>query len=82
MSVDIPTACYDGQVRIGSNYTNSYNDYNRYIEEVTGYLEICFNETFYPVCGENDVDLNATEVVELACLELGYDSNNLSIYNN
>ena len=79
-STDVPIACYDGQVRITDNYTYSYNDFNRYMDEINGYLEICFNETFYPVCGQSDVDLNATEVVELACLQLGYDSNNLSMY--
>ena len=80
-STDIPTACYsNGQVRLTYNYTNSYKDFSTYIERINGYLEICFNEIFYPVCGQSDVDLNVAEMVELACLQLGYDSNNLSMY--
>ena len=41
-------------------------------EEIFGILEICVDESYERVCGNDDASLNASMLVETACNDIGY----------
>ena len=61
--------CTEGDVRLAENYTNEYETY----DAIEGYVEICTNGSFTPVC-YNDSLLEIYLVANLSCQQLGYDS--------
>ena len=68
VGISVPECIIDGQVRIAHNTSESFTEY----EEITGILEICVDESYERVCGNEDVSLNATLLVETACNDIGY----------
>lgn len=67
-SAPVVPMCYNGQVRIGYNITNSYSNY----EEISGGLEICVDGAYQQVCGSSAANLNASTLVQQACNDIGY----------
>ena len=67
-TLSIPECFIDGQVRIAHNTTSNSTEY----EEISGVLEICVDESYERVCGNEDASLNATLLVETACSDIGY----------
>ena len=61
--------CVEGDVRLAENYTNEYDTY----DEIRGYVEICTNGSFTPVC-YNESLLEIDRVANLSCQQLGYNS--------
>ena len=61
-----PPLCIDGDARLAENYTYE----STYTDEIYGYLEICTNNNFIPVC-YNESFFHAAN---LSCQQLGYDS--------
>ena len=68
VGISVPECIIDGQVRIAHNTSESFTEY----EEITGILEICVDESYERVCGNEDASLNATLLVETACNDIGY----------
>ena len=66
--------CSNGDSRFVLNLTLPYTKYgSNYIAELRGFLEICYNGTYYGVCsGEYD-----QQVAEVTCTSLGYTGSKL-----
>ena len=73
--------CTNGDVRLFSNYTNSYIDYRGRVLNINGYLQVCYNNEYHYVCGRSDANLNATAVVNASCHQLNYYSKNQTSYS-
>ncbi|CAI7991477.1 Deleted in malignant brain tumors 1 protein, partial [Geodia barretti] len=58
------TSCYDGSVRLENSTYGYYNGTYLY----GGRVEICYNQTFYPVCDQGWTDNDAA----VTCSNLGY----------
>ena len=58
------TVCYNGEIRLG-NSTYTYIDGS---SVYGGRVEVCYNETYHPVCDEGWTDSDAAAV----CNTLGY----------
>ena len=67
--IEPPDVCTEGDVRLAENYTYEYETY----DVIEGYVEICTNGSFTPVC-YNDSLLEIYLVANLSCQQLGYDS--------
>ena len=61
--------CTDGDVRLAENYTSEYT----HTDEIQGYVEICINGNFTPVCYD-DSSFDTNRVANLSCQQIGYDS--------
>ena len=59
-------SCYDGDVRL-ENSTNFYINGDYFYG---GRVEVCYNGTYHPVCGQNWTDSDARVV----CNNIGYGS--------
>ena len=57
-------------MRLAYNITMSSNSTE--YEEIFGILEICVDESYERVCGNDDASLNASMLVETACNDIGY----------
>ena len=73
--------CTNGDVRLYSNYTNSFIDYRGRVQRINGYLQVCYNNEYHYVCGYSDANLNATAVVNATCHQLNYYSKNQILYS-
>ena len=63
--VSTPTSsCYEGEVRLENSTYTYYNGTSSY----GGRVEVCYNDTFYPVCDEGWTDSDAA----VACNNIGY----------
>ena len=68
---DIPL-CVNGEVRLNSNSSNSNNDGDTYLMQLSGNVEICYNGKFYGLCTSGNYNFQRT--AELTCLTLSYKS--------
>ncbi len=78
LCIDFPVipACYDGDVRLSNNYTRSpYRDGKYLRESIQGYVEICYDGTYYGLCSG---DYNQ-QVAETVCSNLGYNSSEYAV---
>ena len=55
-------------MRLAYNTNSNSTEY----EEISGALEICVDGSYERVCGNDDVSLNASMLVETACNDIGY----------
>ena len=65
----VPT-CSDGEVRLQSTSVYSLNEGGAYSLQISGIVEICYNETFRGLCTSGNY--NFLQTAELVCSSLGY----------
>ena len=80
-----PPSCYDGQFVLAN--TNSFYNYFTSLSRVSGYLAICVNGTFAPVCGEANIgrtELTYACVIsnEIACKLCMFAVCTCAVYGN
>ena len=74
----VPECSVDGQVRLRDNLTTLSSDY----QEISGRLEICVDQRYQEVCGNDDADVDIDELIGVACSSIGYSGMCNSVHEN
>ena len=61
--------CSNGDVRLYQNYT--FRDEDNGFESLSGYIELCVDGQFLPICNETSVDI--PDIVDRACKLINYN---------